>query len=325
MKTSIFNPVPAFLVLSISLFGSSPAVSETQKITIGGSSSVGVYTAAAKALCRVIKRHSPTTECTNKISGGSVSNLNDLANGQIQMGIVQSDVHFYAYTGEGTKSFRDKEKMTNLRSIFSMYPEAFTIIARKDSGIKGLNDLVGKKVNIGNPGSGQRATMETVMAIKKWTKDTFLVAEELTSSEHSLALCHGKVQALIFSTGHPNPSVGHAVGLCDAVLVTAIDSDITKFIEARQYYAQVSVPGGIYAGNDDGVDSFGVFATLVSTADVSDDLIYNFVKTVFENLDDLKRAHPALSYLNPQDMLKTGLTAPLHDGAVRYYKERGWM
>lgn len=325
MNKSILSTLSTSLVLSISLLGTSPAFSDTQKITIGGSSTVGVYTVAARALCRVIKRHSANVDCSNKISGGSVSNLNDLAKGQIQLGIAQSDAQFFAYTGEGSKSFRDKDKMTNLRSVFSMYPESFTIIARRDSGIKGLDDLPGKKVNIGNPGSGQRATMETVMATKGWTKDTFKLAEELTSSEHALALCHDKVQALVFSTGHPNPSVGHAVGLCDAELVTAIDADITKLIEAKPYYAQVSVPGGIYAGNDDSVDSFGVFATLVTTAEVSNDLVYNFVKTLFENLDDFKRAHPAFGYVDPAEMIKTGLTAPLHDGAVRYYKEKGWL
>ncbi len=325
MKSITFKTVSASLVLTISLFGTSSAFSDKQKITIGGSSPVGLYTVAARALCRVVNRHDANVDCSNKLSGGSVSNLNDLGKGEIQLGIAQSDAQFYAYTGEGDKSFRDKEKMTNLRSVFSMYPEAFTIIARKDSGIAELNDLVGKKVNIGNPGSGQRATMETVMATKGWTKKSFLIAEELPSNEHALALCHDKVQALIFSTGHPNPSVGHAVGLCDAVVVTAIDEDISKLVEAKPFYEQVNVPGGIYASNDDSVNSFGVLATLVTTSDVSNDLVYNFVKTMFENLDDFKRAHPAFGYIEPAKMLKDGLTAPLHDGAVRYYKEKGWM
>jgi hypothetical protein len=322
MKTSIFNPVPAFLVLSISLFGSSPAVSETQKITIGGSSSVGVYTAAAKGLCRVMARYSKDLICTSQTSRGSVANLNDLNKGVIDFGMAQSDAHFSAYTGYG--KFKDGGGIKKLRSVFSMHPEAFTIVARADANITKLDDLVGKRVNIGNPGSGQRGTMETVMEAKGWTKDTFSGVEELPSNQHSLALCHNKVQAIVYSTGHPDASVGKAIGLCQATVVSVNDAAIQKLTESKPYYANFTVPGGVYEGVDD-VESFGVFATLVTTDTASSDMVYSFVKTIFENLNDLKRAHPAFAYLEPKDMIKTGLTAPLHEGAVRYYKEKGWM
>jgi TRAP transporter TAXI family solute receptor len=213
----------------------------------------------------------------------------------------------------------------NLRALFSVHGEPFTVVARRDSGIGELDDLKGKRVNIGNPGSGQRATMEVVMRAKGWTKGDFALAEELPASQQSLALCHNRVQAMVYTVGHPNPSVGKAVGLCDAIIVGVGGPAIDKLVADNPFYALATIPGGMYAGNPDPVRTFGVKATVVSSAEVDADLVYAVVKVVFDNLDKFRKMHPAFGTLAPSAMVKEGLSAPLHEGAVRYFKERGLL
>ena len=231
------------------------------------------------------------------------------------------DLHAYY----GTSQFKDQGPNKDLRAVFSVHPEPFTVIARKDAGISTFDDLKGKRVNVGNPGSGQLATMQVLLDALGWTMDDFALASELKPAEQAAALGDNKVDAIVYTVGHPNGSIQEAVSTVEANLVPVEGEAVDKLIADNPFYAPATIPGGMYEGTPDDVHTFGVKATFVTSADVADDVVYAVVKAVFDNFDRFKGLHPAFAILNEQDMITQGLSAPLHPGAVKYYKERGWM
>ena len=163
------------------------------------------------------------------------------------------------------------------------------------------------------------------MEAKGWDKDDFQLVTELPSSQHSMPLCHNRVEALVFTVGHPNLGVAKTLRLCDAEIADVSGPEVDKLVSENPYYAHAKIPAAIYPGMDTPVDTFGVLATLVSSADVNEDAVYAFVKSVFENFDKFKRMHLVFRDLQPETMISQGLSAPLHPGALRYYRERGWI
>ncbi len=301
------------------------AVNAQEFITIGTGSVTGVYYPTGGAICKLVNkdRKEHNIRCSVESTGGSIYNVNTIRAGELDFGIVQSDWQYHGY--EGTSQFAEQGPYKKLRAMFSLHTEPFNIIARKDSGINGVQDLAGKRVNIGNPGSGDRATMQVVMDAFGWTNDSFTLASELKGSERSQALCDNKIDAFIYMVGHPNGSIKEATTSCDAKLVPATGEQIDKIVAANPYYAYSTVPAGMYRGTDEDVKSFGVAATLVTTADVSDEVAYNVAKAVFENFETFTRLHPAFANLKKEDMVKAGLSIPLHPGAAKYYKEIGLL
>ncbi|MFO7749973.1 MAG: TAXI family TRAP transporter solute-binding subunit [Desulfobacteraceae bacterium] len=316
-------------VFSFTLYlGAAPdrvVAEDTQFVTIGTGGVTGVYYPTGGAIARLVnkdrKRHG--IRCSVESTGGSVYNLNAIAAGELDMGVCQSDWQYHAY--HGTSKFAKKGPNKDLRAVFSVHPEPFTVVARADSGIKNFQDLKGKRVNIGNPGSGQRGTMEILMKVFGWTIDDFRLASELKSAEQSKALCDNKVDAMVFTVGHPSGSIKEASTSCDSVLVNVTGKKVDKLVSDHDYYRKATIPGGMYRGTDTDTTTFGVGATFVSSAQVSEKVIYNVVKAVFENFDIFKKLHPAFSILKKEEMIKDGLSAPLHRGAKKYYKEAGLL
>ncbi len=301
------------------------AAAEQQFVSIGTGGVTGVYYPTGGAICRLVNkgRKEHGVRCSVESTGGSVYNLNTIRQGELDFGVAQSDWQYHAYNG--TSKFEEQGAFENLRAVFSVHPEPFTVVARADSGISSFADLAGKRVNIGNPGSGQRGTMEVVMGTLGWDKGTFALASELKSAEQSQALCDNKIDAMIFTVGHPSGSIKEATTSCDSVLVPVTGAEINKLVGDNDYYRHATIPGGMYRGTDDDTETFGVGATFVSSADVPAEVVYVVVKAVFENFDQFKKLHPAFANLKPEEMIKDGLSAPLHDGAAQYYKEKGWM
>ncbi|WP_259782473.1 TAXI family TRAP transporter solute-binding subunit [Aestuariispira ectoiniformans] len=294
-------------------------------ITIGTGGQTGVYYQVGGAICRLVNRGTADHDikCTHT-TGGSVDNINGIRNGDLDMGVAQSDWQYHAYAGDAPKQFPDGA-FKELRSVFSVHAEPFTVLARADSGIKSFDDLKGKRVNVGNPGSGQRGTMEVVMEKMGWTMDDFALAAELKSAEQASALCDNKVDAIVFTVGHPNGSIKEATTTCDSKLVPVNNDTIKKLVADKPYYAMATLPGGMYKGNPDDVETFGVGATFVTSTATDEETVYQIVKAVFENLDRFKKMHPAFAHLEAAKMIKNNLSAPLHPGAIKYYKEKGWM
>jgi TRAP transporter TAXI family solute receptor len=322
----IFTLLGLFAISAVSYLGfNSPALSADKYITIGTGGVTGVYYPAGGAICRLVNRGRKEhgIRCSVESTGGSVYNLNSLRTGEIEIAAAQSDWQFHAYNGTGP--FKDVGADKKLRSLFSLHSEPFTVIARADSGIKTFDDLKAKRVNLGNPGSGGRATMEAIMTVKGWTKDTFKEALELKASEQAQALCDNKIDAMIYSAGHPNGAVQEVTTTCDARIIPVDGPDIDKLVSANPFYAYTVIPGGMYNGNDKDIKTFGVKATFVSSENVDAEIIYKVVKAIFDNFDNFKTLHPVFSTLEPKELVKSGNTAPLHAGAERYFKEKGWL
>jgi TRAP transporter TAXI family solute receptor len=293
-------------------------------ITIGTGGQTGVYYVVGQSICKLVNRGQADhgIKCTAPSTGGSVANINAIKEGSMDMGVAQSDWQAYAYTG--APEFEGGQ-FEDLRAVFSVHGEPFTVVARADAGIESFSDLKGKRVNIGNPGSGQRGTMEVLMNALGWSKDDFALASELKSAEQSAALGDNKVDAIVFTVGHPNGSIQEATTTTEAKLISVEGAEVDTLVDANSYYAKATIPGGMYKGNDGDTSTFGVKATFVSAATVDEETIYQVVKAVFDNFDRFKGLHPAFANLNEEDMIADGLTAPLHPGAERYYKERGWL
>lgn len=294
-------------------------------VTIGTGGVTGVYYPTGGAICRLVNkdRKNHGIRCTVESTGGSVYNVNAIAGGELDLGVVQSDVQFNAYNG--TEGFADTGANKDLRAVFSIHPEPFTVVARTDSGITKIQDFAGKRVNIGNPGSGQRATMDVVMEKFGWTTADLRLASELKAAEQSAALCDNKVDAIVYVVGHPNGSIQEATTACDSKVIAVEGAEIDALVAERPYYRKATIPGGMYRGSEEDVMTFGVGATFVSSAAVPEDVIYIVVKAVFENFDEFQKLHPAFANLKKEEMVHDGLSAPLHDGAVKYFKEAGLL
>ena len=303
---------------------SSVALADTN-IVIGTGGETGVYYQVGGAICRLVNRGSGDhgIKCTHT-TGGSVANINGIRRGDLDLGVAQSDWQYHAYNGTAPDKFPDGA-FEGLRAVFSVHPEPFTVVARTDTGIGSFEDLAGKRVNIGNPGSGQRGTMEVVMEKMGWTMETFALASDLNSKEQAAALCDNKVDAIVFTVGHPAGSIKEATTTCDSVLIN-VDNDVIRQLAAdNDYYAMTTIPGGMYRGTDSEVITFGVGATFVASTATDAEVVYQIVKAVFENFDRFRKMHPAFANLEQAKMITNNLSAPLHDGAVRYYEEQGWM
>ena len=302
-----------------------PVWAEQTFVTIGTGGVTGVYYPTGGAICRLVnkKRKEHGIRCSTESTGGSVFNLNTIRAGDLDMGVAQSDWQYHAY--HGSSKFKDKGANKELRAIFSVHPEPFTVVARADSGIRNFGDLKGKRVNVGNPGSGQRGTMEVLMEALGWKMSDFALASELKSSEQSMALCDNKIDAMVFTVGHPSGSIKEATTSCDSVLVNVTGSAVDMLVAENDFYRTATIPGGMYSGNANDTKTFGVGATFVTSTRTPEDVIYQVVKAVFENFDTFRKFHPAFRNLDKRQMIKDGLSAPLHAGAVKYYKEAGLM
>ena len=312
------------VIATLTAFGGSQ-VSADQFVSIGTGGVTGVYYPTGGAICRLVNkdRKSHGIRCSAESTGGSVYNINTVRAGELEFGVAQSDWQYHAY--RGTSKFEDKGAFKELRAVFSVHPEPFTLIVKKGSGISSFEGLKGKKVNVGNPGSGQRATMEVVMEAFGMKMSDFSLAAELKGSEMAQAICDGKIEAMIYTVGHPAAAVTQAASSCDVELVSVTGAPIDKLIADNSFYRVASVPGGMYQGSPNDTTTFGVGATVITSTAVPEEVVYTVVKAVFDNFADFKKLHPAFANLNEEQMISDGLSAPLHPGAIKYYKERGWM
>ena len=301
------------------------AQAQQKFMTIGTGGVTGVYYAAGGAICRLVNkdRAKHGFRCSVESTGGSVVNINTIKAGELDFGVSQSDVQYNAFNG--AKQFEKDGKHTDLRAVFSIHPEPFTVLSRKEANITKFDDLKGKRFNVGNPGSGTRAAMDEYLASSGGKISDFGLAAELKADEHGAALCDNKIDGFFYGVGHPSANIQDPITTCGAKLVPMTGPAVDKLVKANSYYAKVNIPGGLYAGHPNPTPTYGVLASFVTSAKVPDVAVYELVKAVFENFDEFKKLHPAFVGLDPKNMIKDGLSAPLHPGAVKYYKEKGWM
>jgi TRAP transporter TAXI family solute receptor len=306
-------------------FAAPAAMGQQKYVTIGTGGVTGVYYAAGGAICRLVNkdRAKHGIRCSVESTGGSVFNINTIKAGELDLGVAQSDVQYNAAKGMG--QYKDGGAYGDLRAVMSLHPEPFTVLTRKEANAKSFTDMKGKKFNVGNPGSGTRASLEELLVAMNWKLTDFALASELKADEHGPALCDGKIDGFFYGVGHPSANIQDPTTSCGAKLVPITGAAVDKLVADKPYYAKATIPGGLYPGNPDATQTYGVLATLVSSSKVPADSVYAVVKAVFDNFEEFKKLHPALANLKPEDMVKNGLSAPLHEGAARYYKEKGWI
>ncbi len=294
-------------------------------VTIGTGGVTGVYYPTGGAICRLVNvgRKDHGVRCSVESTGGSIYNIETIRAGELDLGVAQSELQNHAYRGTGP--FAEAGAFTELRTLFSVHAEAFTVVARSDAGIVRFGDLRGKRVNIGNPGSGQRAAMDVVMAAMGWSLDDFALVSELPPAEQAQALCDNRVDAIIYTVGHPSASIKEATTSCDGVLIPVVHPNIEALIASEKFYRKAVIPGGLYRGNEEDIETFDVLATVVASTALRPEVVYTIVKSVFGDFDAFRALHPAFADLEKTNMITDGLSAPLHEGARRYYEEAGLL
>lgn len=303
--------------------GAAGARAAERTLVIGTAPVAGVYYAAGGALCNLISRERARhgLRCLVESTGGSADNLERLRRGEIDFALVQSDWQYVAVReGQGP----DGAPFEALRAVFSLHGQPVTVVAGAESGIDRLEDLRGRRISLGPAGSAIRAAGEALIGGLGWRRDDFEEIVDLSVDGQVEALCAGRIDAFVLPVSHPNGAVASAIASCGAALVEVAGPPVKRLTGDWPFYVSVTIPGGLYRGIDKPVQSYGARATLVTTAATPDDVVYEVVKATFENLEDLGRQHAALEGLVPERMVEAGNSARFHEGALRYYRERGW-
>lgn len=314
----------ALMLAAVAMFSAAADVAFAEEnVTIGTAGVTGVYYPAGGAICRLVNRGRKEhgIRCTVESTGGSINNLESIHKGELELGVIQSDLLYAAYTG--TEVFSDVGADKKIRGVFALHPEPFTVVVRKDAKIDSFDELKGKKVYLGAPGSGMRATMEELMKQKGWTKKSFSSIVDLKSSDQSQALCGGKIDAMVYAGGHPNGAIQQITSMCPTKIIDIEPEMVDALIAHHPYYSHATIPGGMYVGNPKDVHTFGVKAVLAASEDLDEETVYQMVKAVFDNIDNFKTLHPVFATLNPKMMTLTGSNIPVHPGALRYFREKG--
>ena len=281
----------------------------------------GVYYPVGKAICEIVNRDLSIdgVRCSPEATPGSVYNIHAIQSGELEFGIVQADVNFNAYKGEGAwvgKPFLD------LRSVLSLYPELVTVLARADSHIQDLADLAGRQVNVGSKGTGIRATWDAIEEELGWRDQERVRPVGMRADATTSALCNGAIDANMLIVGHPSPLVKAQQAACAINLVAITGPAIDELLHKHLYYQRETIPADIYGLPAD-VPTFGGRATLVTSASVDTRVVAVVAKEVLGHLAELRTLHPALAKPRPSQMVTDGLTAPLHPGAEQVYRQMG--
>ncbi|NQY24342.1 MAG: TAXI family TRAP transporter solute-binding subunit [Campylobacteraceae bacterium] len=303
-----------FATLSLPIFA-------TEFITIGTGGVTGTYYPTGGAICRLVNKMKKETKirCSVESTGGSVYNINTIKNKELDFGIAQSDVVYQASRGNG--KFKGK-KVSKLRSVMAIYPELLALVTRKDSNIYKLSDIKGKRINLGNPGSGNEATALTLFDLSDIKKSSLKFAGALKAAEMPDALRDNKIDGYFYMIGHPTANIKDASNSVDTRIVPLVGSNVDDLLKKYPYFARANIQGGMYKGNEKDIKTFGVKAVLVTSTDVSEKAVYTVVKAVLENFEAFKKLHPAYAHITKESLLD-GLSAPLHKGAKKYFKEAG--
>jgi len=292
-------------------------------ITIGTGGVTGTYYPTGSAVCKLVNIYRARTKirCSVESTPGSVYNVETVQERELDFAIAQSDVVYNALSGSA--EFK-KKPFKKLKSIMAIYPELLTLVTRKDSNINQLSDIKDKRINLGNAGSGNESTSLTLLKEYKIKSSQLKLAGTYESTEMPDALKQNKLDGYFYMVGHPTANIKDAANAVDVKIVPLKGIKINNLIKKYPYYAKAKIPGGMYLGNEKDIPTFGVKAVLFTHADVSEKKVYTIVKAVLENFDIFKKLHPAYSHITKESLLD-GLSAPLHKGAMKYYKEMGFL
>jgi len=295
------------------------------EVVIGTGRPGGAYFALGDSICRLFNLDSPARglRCAAYPSRGPIANIESLDDERIDIGIVQSDVLYDAINGDGSFASRDPDSA--LRVLFSGQAEAFTIVARPELNIREVTELRGKRINLGSPGSGERVSMNRVMTALGFAPTDFAAAREFPLALQHAAFCAYELDAIVYTVRHPNGLVNDVILTCGGVLVDVSGPQIESLLANYPEYSRSDIPGNTYVSNPGAVATIGVRTAVITTARLPETVAYRITKAVFEHIDDFRRLHPDFATLLPPDMVPGATGVPVHPGAARYYRERGWL
>ncbi len=329
MKSKMKVIFAACLIASV-IFNVSPSRLQAADvfITIGGADFSGVYYPTGLAIADIInnKRQYYGIRATVEATPGSVFNLNAITAGYLEFGLAQADKQYQAVNGlaEWAKNGPQKE----LQAVFSIHHESLTLVAAVDAGINTISDLKGKRVNLGNPGSGQHRNAIDALKTVDLNPKKDIYPHKVKAFEAPALLQDNRIDAFFCTVGHPSETIQMALSGPRKVRIIPISGPaIDNLIADKKFYTKTMIPvQRLYPDLEDHIDvmTFGVIATLCTSSRLPVDLVYTVTKEVFENLDGFRRQHPALVDLTKEGMLE-GLSAPFHPGALKYFSEAGLM
>jgi TRAP transporter TAXI family solute receptor len=324
MKIQMTKILTFLALLSIGILSTMNSVQAKDTfITIGTGGITGVYYPTGVAIAKMVNKEKEEHRIRAIVesTAGSVFNVNAIMADDIEFGMVQSDLQFQAMNG--IAEWKDSGPQTALRAILSLYPETVTLVAGADTGIKHIRDLTGKPVNIGNLGSGHHQNAIDALKAAGIDYQRDIKASSSKIQDASKMLQEHTIDAFFYTAGHPSAALEDATSGTRKVFIADI-TDIDDMLQSVPYYTKATIPINLYPGasNKHDIKTFGVKATLVTSAAVPDDIVYIVTKAIFENFTDFRKLHPAYSSLSRESMLK-GLSAPIHPGAMRYFKEAG--
>lgn len=306
-------------------FASSGVLAQSRPVTIGTGAVTGVYYAAGGSLCKMVNRDRAANglRCLVEVSQGSTANIDSLARGNVAFALVQSDVQYRALKGEG--AFAKTGAQGSLRSVFALHPETFTVLSAPDTGARVFAELKGRRVSLGLPGTGSRTTINHLLTIYGLQASDFAAVTERSADEQGYALCEKKIDAALFVVGHPVTHIARTMKDCAAQLIGLTEESRERVVAGSPYFIKTEIAAGTYAEQTTAVPTIGMVATLTTVESVPETTVYALVKGVFDNFEEFRKLHPAFAQLDPKKMVTEGLSAPLHPGALKYYREKGWL
>lgn len=315
MKMKKMLSIVLAMVLVLALAACSGSGSD--KMTMGTGSTSGTYYAFGGVLGQYIKNHAGI-DVTVVSTDGSKANIESIAAGDYQLGLVQSDVMAYAW--EGTRSFESNGKVDSFRVVAGLYAEAVQLITM-DPEIKSVADLAGKSVSIGAPGSGVYFNAIDVLAAAGLT-EADIKPQYQSFGDSTDALKDGKIDAAFIVAGAPTAAITELCTTNSAYLVPIDGAVADKLMADCPFYTLYTIPAGTYSGQDADVTTVTVKATLIVSASAGEDSVYNLTKAIFENSDAIAAENGKGAELSIENAT-SGMSAPFHAGAAKYFAEKG--
>lgn len=317
--------VCAAIAAGCMMLSAGPAPAKDKFVALGTGSPSGTYFPVGRGICDLVneQRNTHGVRCIAYNTGGSVYNIQAIMSGELEMGITRSDLAFQAF--EGINAFKAIGPNPEIRAITTLYAMPIAVLVKKSAGIESFKDLEGKRINIGNKGSGKRSVSELILGIMGWEKGDFSAVLELNTKQMGKAFCDDNVDILIEGLGNPSKFYEQMVSECDGQFIDVPKDVVAKIKKEFPYFAALDIPGGIYTDTPNAVGTFGFKATLVTKRDIHPDTVYDVTAAMFNTFEKFQEKHPSLKLADPLGMVNNGIFIPIHPGAERYLRERGYL
>lgn len=316
MRTHVKAAI-VFLTLFFVL-GMSSSVMAVERYSLATGGTAGTYYPIGSAIASIITKYVPDIEVPSESTGASVANLKMIREGKVEMIMGASNTSYGAYSGQAPF---EKEPVDNIRGIACLYPEIFQFVVLKDSNLKSVNDLAGKKVAVGAPGSGTERTAKMVLEAHGLSYDKFN-PQFLNFGEAITALKDRLIDCAIIGSGIPTSAVVDASTTLDINLLTLDANVMQNFLKDRSYLTMITIPGGTYRGVDNDIPAVASPALLIVRKDISEEVVYQITKAFFDHLDIIADSHAQGKMIRFETAL-SAMSIPLHSGAAKYYTEKG--